>query len=35
VTALRKRGLNARRMDGGLPEWREDGRMVEAGLDGV
>jgi ArsR family transcriptional regulator len=29
VTALRKRGLNARRMDGGLPEWREDGHMVE------
>jgi ArsR family transcriptional regulator len=29
VAALRKRGLKARRMDGGLPEWREDGRMVE------
>lgn len=29
VAVLRKRGLNARRMDGGLPEWREDGRMVE------
>lgn len=28
VTALRERGLNARRMDGGLPEWREDGREV-------
>lgn len=28
VTALRKRGLNARRMDGGLPEWREDGRQI-------
>lgn len=28
VTALRKRGLNARRLDGGLPEWREDGRQV-------
>ena len=28
VTALRKRGLNARRMDGGLPEWREEGRSV-------
>nr|WP_245243311.1 metalloregulator ArsR/SmtB family transcription factor [Pararhodobacter sp. SW119] len=26
VAALRKRGLNARRLDGGLPEWREDGR---------
>ena len=35
VTALRKRGLNARRMDGGLPEWREYGRMVEAGLNRV
>jgi ArsR family transcriptional regulator len=34
VTALRKRGLNARRMDGGLPEWREDGREVETVLDG-
>lgn len=29
VTALRKRGVNARRLDGGLPEWREDGRRVE------
>ena len=28
VSALRKRGLNARRMVGGLPEWREDGRNV-------
>lgn len=28
VAALRKRGLNARRLDGGLPEWREDGRPV-------
>jgi ArsR family transcriptional regulator len=28
VTALRKQGQNARRMDGGLPEWREDGRTV-------
>lgn len=28
VSALRKRGLNARRMVGGLPEWREDGRSV-------
>ena len=28
VTALRKRGFNARRLDGGLPEWREDGRPV-------
>lgn len=30
VTALRKRGLNARRLDGGLPEWRADGRQVIA-----
>ncbi|OHC46555.1 MAG: ArsR family transcriptional regulator [Rhodobacteraceae bacterium GWE1_64_9] len=28
VAALRKHGLNARRLDGGLPEWREDGRPV-------
>ena len=28
VPALRKHGLNARRLDGGLPEWREDGRPV-------
>lgn len=28
VTALRKRGLKARRMDGGLPEWREEARSV-------
>lgn len=28
VAALRKHGLNARRMDGGFPEWREDGREV-------
>ncbi|MDR9483186.1 MAG: metalloregulator ArsR/SmtB family transcription factor [Salibaculum sp.] len=28
VTALRKHGLHARRLDGGLPEWREDGRPV-------
>jgi rhodanese-related sulfurtransferase/DNA-binding transcriptional ArsR family regulator len=28
VAALRRFGLNARRMDGGLPEWREDGRLV-------
>jgi ArsR family transcriptional regulator len=34
VTALRRRGLNARQMDGGLPEWREDGREVETVLDG-
>ncbi len=29
VAALRKRGFNARRLDGGLPEWREDGRPVQ------
>lgn len=28
VTALRKLGLNARRLEGGLPEWREEGRQV-------
>jgi rhodanese-related sulfurtransferase/DNA-binding transcriptional ArsR family regulator len=28
VAALRKLGVDARRMDGGLPEWREDGRPV-------
>jgi ArsR family transcriptional regulator len=28
VAALRKLGLDARRLDGGLPEWREDGRPV-------
>lgn len=27
-TLLRARGLQARRMDGGLPEWREEGRMI-------
>lgn len=32
VAALRKHGLNARRLEGGLPEWREDGRPV---LDGA
>lgn len=31
VAALRKHGLNARRLDGGLPEWREDGLPVLAG----
>jgi len=37
VAALRKHGLNARRLDGGLPEWREDGRPVsvaDGGLSG-
>lgn len=28
VAALRKRGLNARRLEGGLPEWRAEGREV-------
>lgn len=28
VAALRKHGFNARRLDGGLPEWREDGRQT-------
>ena len=31
VAALRKHGLNARRLYGGLPEWREDGLPVLAG----
>ena len=29
VARLRKIGLNARRLDGGLPEWRADQRPVE------
>lgn len=29
VAALRKHGFNARRLEGGLPEWREDGRPVQ------
>jgi ArsR family transcriptional regulator len=28
VAALRRHGLNARRLEGGLPEWREEGRPV-------
>lgn len=28
VAVLRKHGLNAKRLEGGLPEWREDGRPV-------
>jgi len=28
VAALRRHGLDARRLEGGLPEWREDGRPV-------
>lgn len=31
VAALRRKGLNARRLDGGLPEWREEGRPVQLG----
>lgn len=31
VAALRQLGIHARRMDGGLPEWREDGLPVLAG----
>jgi rhodanese-related sulfurtransferase len=31
VRQLRERGLNARRLDVGLPEWRRAGRPVEAG----
>lgn len=31
VAALRQIGIHARRMNGGLPEWREDGRPVLAG----
>jgi len=28
VAALRRKGLNARQMEGGLPEWRAEGRPV-------
>lgn len=28
VAALRKYGLNARRLEGGFPEWREEGRVM-------
>lgn len=28
VAALRRHGLDARRLEGGLPEWREEGRPV-------
>ena len=31
VAALRRHGLNARRLKGGLPEWRAEGRPVSAG----
>lgn len=30
VAALRQQGLDARRLDGGLPDWREEGRAVIA-----
>lgn len=30
VAFLRKNGFNARRLDGGLPEWREDGRTIRS-----
>lgn len=30
VAALRRHGLDAKRMEGGLPDWREDGRPVIA-----
>jgi len=33
VTALRKHGFNARRLEGWLPEWREDGRKVRVNGD--
>lgn len=31
VAALRKHGFSARRLEGGLPEWREDGRPILTG----
>lgn len=30
VAALRREGLSARRLEGGLPEWRKDGREVQS-----
>lgn len=30
VAALRRHGIQARRLEGGLPEWRADGRQVTA-----
>ncbi|WP_112323413.1 ArsR/SmtB family transcription factor [Oceanibium sediminis] len=33
VAALRRQGFDARRMEGGLPEWRADGRPVFQGTD--
>ncbi|WP_377513436.1 ArsR/SmtB family transcription factor [Octadecabacter sp. R77987] len=32
VAALRRQGFRARRLDGGLPEWREEGRDVRHGI---
>lgn len=32
VAALRQQGLAARRLDGGLPEWRAEGRAVQANV---
>ncbi len=31
VSLLRKRGYRARRLEGGLPEWRNDGRPITVG----
>ena len=35
VEMLRKRGLKARRLEGGLPEWREDGRPLASATGGA
>jgi len=35
VAALRRRGFVARRLDGGLPEWRADGRPGQVEVAGV
>ena len=32
AAALRHRGLNARRLEGGLPEWQAEGRAVETAI---
>jgi rhodanese-related sulfurtransferase/DNA-binding transcriptional ArsR family regulator len=32
VAALRKQGFQARRLEGGLPEWRAEGRDVQIGV---
>ena len=34
VARLKQLGLNARRLDGGLPEWRADGRALDAAPSG-